>query len=178
MNRKIGLAALAVVTSLLLQGTVWAGSTPDENTRPPLQILNKTELKVVIQVNDAGVMPMNGISKQVMAAKNLHDQYASLGMKPGKDYEIAMVFRAAGSQFLLNDDAYDGKAKGPHQKGNPSRAMIEALQKDGVKMYECGVAMRLMGYQTTDIMPFARIVASGIGAVIDLEKSGYLEITP
>jgi intracellular sulfur oxidation DsrE/DsrF family protein len=178
MNRKIGLATFAVVATLLLQGTAWGVSASDESTQSPLQILNKTGIKVVIQVNDAGVIPMNGISKQLMAAKNLHDQYESLGMKNGKDYEIAMVFRAAGSQFLLKDDAYDEKAKGQHPKGNPNRAIIEALQKDGVKMYECGVAMQMLGYETSDLLPVARIVTSGIAAIIDFEKSGFQEITP
>ena len=176
MRSKLGLAALAVVA--LLQVSVHAETVSDENTQPPLQIAHKTGIKVVIQVNDAGVMPMNGISKQVMAAKNLHDQYVTLGMKSGQDYDIVMVFRASGSQFLLTDGAYDEKAKVPHKNGNPNRAIIEALQKDGVKMYECGVAMHLMGFKPADIMPFARVVTSGIGAIIDLEQSGYLAITP
>lgn len=178
MSKKMGLVALAVAASLSLQGVAWAEAAVNENTLPPLQIVNKTGVKVVVQVNDAAVIPMNGISKQVMGAKMLHDQYASLGMKSGKDYEIVMVFRAAGSQFLLNDDAYDEKAKGQHPKGNPNRAMIEAMQKDGVKMYECAVAMKMQGYENTDLLPFARIVASGMGAIVDLEKSGYLEVTP
>ena len=172
MRIKSALAALAVFS--LLQGSAWADT---ENTQPPLQIAHRTGIKVVIQVNDASVMPMNGISKQVMAAKNLHDQYAALGMKPGQDYEIVMVFRAAGSRFLLTDEAYEAKARA-HEKVNPSLAIIEALQKDGVKMYECGIAMKMMGYQPGDIMPFARVVASGIGAIVDFEQSGYSEITP
>ena len=174
MRSKLALATLALAA--LMQGSAWADTA--ENIQPPLQIAHKTGIKVVIQVNDAAVMPMNGISKQVMAAKNLYDQYAALGMKSGQDYEIVMVFRAAGSQFLLTDDAFDAKAKGPHEKGNPNRAIIEALQKNGVKMYECGVAMKMMGFQPADIMPFARVVASGIGAIIDFEQSGYLAITP
>lgn len=178
MNKKKWLATFVVIATFLLQGTAWAESTLDENTQPPLQITNKTGIKVVIQVNDAAVIPMNGISKQLMAAKNLHDQYASLGMKSGKDYEIVMVFRAAGSQFLLKDDAYDEKAKGQHQKGNPNRVIIEAMHKDGVKMYECGVAMQMLGYEITDLLPVARIVTSGIAAIIDFEKSGFQEITP
>ncbi len=32
-------------------------------------------------------------------------------MKPGKDYEIAVVFRAKGSRFLLGDEAYDLRAR-------------------------------------------------------------------
>ena len=65
----------------------------------------------------------NGISKQVMAVKNLYDQYTALGMKPGKDYEIVMVFRGDGAQFLLTDEAYNLKVKQTHsqeqsQQGN------------------------------------------------------------
>ena len=148
-----------------------------EISKPPMQIVSQSGLKVVIQVNYADTVG-NGISKQVMAAKNLLDQYEALGMKPAKDYEIAMVFRADGAQFLLTDEAYDQKVTQPHGKGNPNRPMIEALTKGGVKMYECGVAMRLKGYLPQDILPNSRIVVSGIGALVDFEKSGYVAITP
>ena len=158
-----------------VQHDTWAETI--ENTKPPLQIVNQTGIKVVVQINYTDTMP-NGISKQVMAVKNLYDQYTDLGMKPGKDYEIVMVFRADGAQFLLTDEAYDLKVKKPHPKGNPNKAMIEAMHKGGVRMYECHVAMKLKGYKPEDIFPFSRIVVSGIGAIVDFEKSGYLQITP
>lgn len=148
-----------------------------EISEPPLQISNRTGIRLVVQVNSNATMP-NGISKQVMAVKNLYDQYTSLGMKPGVDYKILMVFRAAGAQFLLNDKAYDLKVKKPHPKGNPSKAIIEELHRHGIKMYECSVAMRMKGYKPADIFPFARRVVTGIGAVVDFEKSGYTLITP
>lgn len=147
------------------------------NTKPPLQIVNQTGLKVVVQVNSSDTVP-NGVAKQVLAAKNLYDQYTALGMKPGKDYEIVMVFRADGSQFLLTDETYDQKVKQPHPKGNPNRAILDVLSKAGVTMDECSVAMKLKGYSAQDILPYSQIVASGIGAIVDLEKSGYLPITP
>ncbi|MFA5974013.1 MAG: DsrE family protein [Lentimicrobiaceae bacterium] len=148
-----------------------------ENTKPPLEISNRTGIKIVVQVNNYGTMP-NGINKQVMATKNLYDQYSALGMKPGVDYEIVMVFRADGAQFLLTDEAYNVKVKESHPKGNPSKALIEEMQQGGVKMYECHVAMTLKGYKPEDIFAFSRVVTSGIGAVVDFEKSGYLSITP
>jgi intracellular sulfur oxidation DsrE/DsrF family protein len=173
------LFGLAVV---LLQGVssiayAQTGDGMAENTKPPLQIVNQTGLKVLVQVNYADTIP-NGISKQVLAAKNLYDQYAALGMKSGKDYEIAMVFRADGAQSLLTDDAYDAKVKQPHPKGNPNKAILDLLTKDGVKMYECAVAMKLKGYKSEDLLPYSRVVVSGIGAMVDFEKSGYLSITP
>ncbi len=148
------------------------------NTEPPLQIVNQTGLKVVVQVNHDDVIQRNGISKQIFGTKNLVDQYAALGMKPGKDYDIVMVFRADGAQFLLTDDAYDAKVKGSHPKGNPNRKLLMAMKQAGVKMYECSVAMKLKGYTPEDLLPFARRVVSGIGAVVDFEKSGYILITP
>jgi len=184
MNRTMGFLAIAALGmfGLFLQGVPPAAyaQTSDaiaENAKPPLQIVNRTGIKAVVQVNSFDTIP-NGIGKQVLAVKNLHDQYAALGMTPGKDYEIVMVFRGEGARFLLTDDAYDAKVKQPHPKGNPSRALIEALHQGGVKMYECGVAMSMLGYESKDILPFSRIVVSGIGAIIDFEKSGYLPITP
>jgi len=154
-----------------------AGTDMAENAKPPLQIVNQTGLKVVVQINSADTLP-NGVSKQVLGAKNLFDQYTALGMKSGQDFEIALVFRGDGAQFALTDDAYDEKVKQAHPKGNPSRMLIEAMSKGGVKIFECAVAMRLKGYEPADIMPFSRIVTSGIGAIVDFEKSGYLSITP
>lgn len=183
-SRRNASLALAIAGFLVvsLAGTcsaAFAGTGDDlaENAKPPLQIVNRTGLKVVVQVNHSDTMP-NGIGKQVMATKNLLDQYAALGMKPGKDYQIVMVFRADGAQFLLTDPAYELKVKQPHPQGNPNKAILEALQARGVTMFECGVAMRLKGYAHQDLLPFSRIVVSGIGAVVDFEKSGYLPVTP
>ena len=133
MKRKMSFFAIVAFgfLALLLPGTQTAvraelGVVTAENTKPALQITNQTGIKVIAHINYADTIP-NGISKQVMAVKNLYDQYTALGMKPGKDYEIVMVFRADGAQFLLTDEAYDLKVKQPHPKGNPNRAMIEAL---------------------------------------------------
>lgn len=183
MNRKTNFWATVLGLSVLLltgfQHVAWAETNGVEakNTKPPLQIVNQTGIKVVVQVNYSDTVP-NGISKQVMAVKNLYDQYTALGMKSGKDYEIVMVFRADGAQCLLTDEPYDLKVKQPHPKGNPNKAMIEDMHKGGVKMYECHVAMKMKGYKPEDIFSFSRIVVSGIGAVVDFEKSGYMEITP
>jgi hypothetical protein len=35
-----------------------------------------------------------------------------------------------------------------------------------------------IGYKAEEIFPFNRIMVSGIGAVVDFEKFGYMEITP
>ena len=184
MIKKVSTVSLAIAGILVLSlngmsSSAFAETTVNfsENTKPPLQIVNQSELKVAVQVNYADTVP-NGISKQVLATKNLYDQYEAIGMKPGKDYEIVMVFRGDGAQFLLSDEAYDLKVKQPHPKGNPNRAILDEMSKGGVKMYECGVAMRLKGYAPQDILPYGRIVVSGIGAMVDFEKSGYLSITP
>ena len=184
MIKKISTGAIAIAGILLLSSIGMSSSafaettfSLAENTKPPLQIINQSGLKVAVQVNYADTVP-NGISKQVLAAKILYDQYTAIGMKPGKDYEIVMVFRGDGAQFLLTDEAYDQKVKQPHPKGNPNRALLDEMSNGGVKMYECGVAMRLKGYAPQDILPYGRIVVSGIGAMVDFEKSGYLSITP
>jgi intracellular sulfur oxidation DsrE/DsrF family protein len=176
---KMALAGLLVMSLSGLAATAFAetSASPAENTKPPLQIVNQKDLKVVVQVNYSDTVG-NGLSKQVLATKNLYDQYTALGMKAGKDYEIVMVFRADGAQFLLTDAAYDKKVKQPHAKGNPNRAILDELSNAGVKMHECGVAMRLKGYTPQDILPYSRIVASGIGAMVDFQKSGYIAITP
>lgn len=184
MKRKMGLAVTAAIAVFglslqMISPASWAqsGAGEAENTKPPLQITHQTAIKVVVQVNYSDTIP-NGISKQVLAVKNLYDQYTRLGMKAGKDYDVVMVFRADGAQFLLNDEAYDAKVKQPHPKGNPNRTLLEALHAGGVTMYQCNVAMKMKGYEPEEILPFSRLVVSGMGALVDLEKSGYLPITP
>lgn len=184
MKRKIGCVTTAAIVTLgfVLQvfspaALAQSASSVAENSKPPLQITHQTAVKVVVQINYSDTIP-NGISKQVLAVKNLHDQYSRLGMKAGKDYDIVMVFRADGAQFLLDDAAYDAKVKQPHPKGNPNRALLEALHNGGVTMYQCNVAMKLKGYEPEELLPFSRLVESGMGALVDLEKSGYLPITP
>ncbi len=178
MNRNFVRTVFAALTLVLLQGlAVTAFAEAGENTKPPLQIVHQTGLKVLIQVNYDSTMP-NGVGKQVLAAKNLYDQYSALGMQARKDYEIAMVFRADGAQFLLADDAYDAKVKQAHPKGNPNKAILDALNQGGVKMYECAVAMRMKGYKPEELLPYSRVVVSGMGAIVDFEKSGYLPVTP
>ncbi len=181
-SKKRLLRLVLVIATLVIHSfplPAYADDSPvtAENTKTPLQIESRTGIKVALQVNSADTIP-NGISKQVLAAKNLYDQYAALGMTSGKDYEIAMVFRGDGVQFLLTDDAYDAKVKQPHPKGNPNKAILDALIKGGIKMYECGVAMKLKAYASEDILPYSRIVVSGIGTLVDFEKLGYLAITP
>jgi intracellular sulfur oxidation DsrE/DsrF family protein len=56
--------------------------------------------------------------------------------------------------------------------------MNEDVHKGSVKMYECHVDMQLKVYKPEDIFPFSRVVVSGIGAVVDFEKYGYMERTP
>ena len=99
MIKKISKVSIAIAGILVLSlngmsPSAFAETTLSlaENTKPPLQIVNQSELKVAVQVNYADTIP-NGISKQVLAAKNLYDQYTAIGLKPGKDYEIVMVFR-------------------------------------------------------------------------------------
>lgn len=150
---------------------------PAENLKTPLQIVNRTGIKVVVQVNNADTTP-NGIGKQLLGIKNLLDQYKTLGMKGGKDFEISVIFRGDGAQFLLTDEAYDVKVKEPHSKGNPNRQLIEEFHQGGIQMFECQVTMRSKGYDANDILPFSRIVVSGVGALVDFQKAGYLPLTP
>jgi intracellular sulfur oxidation DsrE/DsrF family protein len=184
MTKNLLCAARLIAACALLSWQALAtpafAQTPDgaaPNSLPPLQIAHQSGLKVVVQVNEDSTIP-NGIAKQVLAAKNLLDQYRAIGMKPGQDFEIAMVFRGDGAQFLLTDAAYDEKVAQPHGEGNPSQKLLDALAQGGVKFYECGVAMRMKGYVPKDIRPDGRMVVSGIGALVDFQKSGYVEVTP
>jgi intracellular sulfur oxidation DsrE/DsrF family protein len=174
LKRTIIYGCFALLTANVLQA---AEIETTKNAESPLQISRRTAIKEVIQINSADTVPM-GYSKQLLGVRNLIDQYASLGMKPGKDYDVVIVFRAAGAQFLLNDGAYDQKVKQPHAQGNPNREMLEALSKAGVKMYECHQTMKALGYEAKDLLPFSTIVVTGIGTIVDLEHSGYMEITP
>jgi intracellular sulfur oxidation DsrE/DsrF family protein len=36
----------------------------------------------------------------------------------------------------------------------------------------------MKGYSAQDLLPYSQVVVSGIGALVDFGKSGYLSITP
>ncbi len=95
-----------------------------------------------------------------MAVKNLYDQYTALGMKSGKDYEIIMVFRADGAQFLLTDKAYDLKVKQPHPKGNANKAMIEAMHA-GVPVI------------STQVRTFPELIVDGVNGFLVPTKNSH-----
>lgn len=69
------------------------------------------------------------------------------------------------------------KVKQPHPMGNPGRAPIKAPREYKVNIHQCNVIMKMLGHEPWDILPFSRIVAPGIGAIIDLEKSDYMPLT-
>lgn len=166
-----------VVAGSSLIGPARASAATPESALAPLEIKNRKDLKIVVQINSPSTIP-NGVGKQILAVKNLYDQYTAIGLKPGRDFDLVVVFRGGGAQFLLNDAAYDINIKEPHPAGNPNKIIIENLNAHGVKFYECGAAMKMMGYSPEDIFAFSRIVVTGIGAIIDFEKAGYLPITP
>ena len=181
-SQKNLVRGVLIVATLAIQGiplSVYADSSSPtvESKKAPLQIEARTGIKVVAQINSADTTP-KGISKQLLGVKNLLDQYTALGMIAGRDFDVAVVFRGDGAQFLLNDQAYYAKVKDAHSNGNPSRQMIEGLHQLGVKIFECQVTMKARGYDNEDLLPFSRVVVSGIGALVDFEKSGYLPINP
>lgn len=84
------------------------------------------------------------------------------------------IERRSASAGIASKTFAGTKSQFPHT----NRTLIEALHQGGVNMYECGVTMRKLGYEPKDILPVSRIVVSGMGALVDFEKSGYLPITP
>ncbi len=84
MKRKMIIVAMAVSGLLVFllmfaQTAVRAepGDVTKETTRLPLEIINQTGIKVVAQINYSDTMS-KGISKQVMAVRNLYDRYTAL----------------------------------------------------------------------------------------------------
>ena len=107
--------------------------------------------------------------------KIIDDYEITHGMKPGRDYEIAVIAHTAGGPLMISDTS----------KNKFAPRVTELLEK-GVKFYLCQNAVRAMvnngllpaGDTTANIVDGVEYVTAGLTAVADFQYQGYVYVQP
>lgn len=141
-------------------------------------LAKRQKIRVVAAWNNNDINSRNGIGQQVVNVNNMVNDYAKYGIEIGEDAKIVAIGYGAGARWLLSDAAYVEKVDPSATNGNPSRATVESLLGQGVRILMCQNTMRGAGYDIADLIPGVGMVPAGVTAVIDYEKRRYSYIAP
>jgi intracellular sulfur oxidation DsrE/DsrF family protein len=96
--------------------------------------------------------------------------------KSGIEWSIAGVFQGPTGYMLLNDETYN---KVRHVKtGNPQKAEITELIKDGVMIEECGVTAKGNRWTNANFLPGVKVNTGANFRLVDLMQQGYVMLQP
>lgn len=140
----------------------------------------RSNVKLVVQANQFCMDNLsNADCTRAYALLNLtkmiEDYEITHGMKPGRDYKMAVIAHTKGGPLMLKDETK-----------NQFRSQVETLLKQGVKFYLCQNATRSMinrgllpaGDATANIIDGVEYVTAGITAVVDFQYQGYVYVQP
>jgi intracellular sulfur oxidation DsrE/DsrF family protein len=108
----------------------------------------------------------DGLS-EIARSLNLHN---AAGIPTANIHAVVIVFRQ-GLNVLLKEEKYMEKYKSP----NPNIALIEELQKAGVKFITCGQSMMRIGIKKEDMISNVKVSLSARTAMSYYETSGYMQ---
>ena len=109
--------------------------------------------------------PNDGLS-EIARAINLH---AAAGIPNANIHAVVIVFRQ-GLNILLKDEKYLEKYK----SSNPNKALIEEMQKAGVRFITCGQSMIRIGIKKEDMISNVKVSLSARTAMSYYETTGYV----
>lgn len=168
--------------------------------RPPLTAEQKASLvfPVIKGTEDAGVLPVKEVdftidpkqkykvlldvtvwSSDSLAAVKIHPGLAEVGRQynlhvyagvPEKNISMVAVFHGPGLRALLNNAAYKRATK---KDVNPNIALVEELQKAGIKLIACGQALNRRGFEKKDLLPGVLLAVSAKTTSSYFQAQGY-----
>lgn len=94
----------------------------------------------------------------------------------GTKGRIIGIFQGKAAYMTLNDKAYNADRK--VSTGNPYKAMIAGLMKQGVQIEECAVSMKGHHWGNADLLPGVKVNAGALARLIELQQEGYVQIQP
>jgi intracellular sulfur oxidation DsrE/DsrF family protein len=166
---------VGLVTGMTLDQEFGPGSAEITNC-----LEQRKEVKLVIQANQ---FCMDNVSNAectrpyalLNLTKMIEDFEITHGMKPGRDYEMAVIAHTKGGPLMLKDES-----------NNQFKNKVEALMQQGIKFYLCQNATRSMinkgllpaGNATANIIDGVEYVTAGITAVTDFQYQGYVYVQP
>lgn len=102
----------------------------------------------------------------------LANRFAEQGTKGG----IVSVFHGDAAYFTLRDSAYNVYRS--VITGNPYKALIAELMKQGVEVEECAVSMQAHNWGNEDLLPGVKVNTGALIRLVQLTQDGYTQIQP
>jgi intracellular sulfur oxidation DsrE/DsrF family protein len=90
--------------------------------------------------------------------------------------QIVGLFHGDAAYLTLNDGAYN--AYRSVSTGNPYKALIAELLKQGVQVEECAVSMKAHNWGNEDLLPGIKVNTGAVIRLIQLTQEGYAQIQP
>jgi intracellular sulfur oxidation DsrE/DsrF family protein len=134
---------------------------------------HNTPVKAIFSILNFPANP-NLIPPGLRLVAHIVNLYRVAGVNP-KDVHLDVVFHGNGTPAAFDNQAYSHHLSKPDLKvtRNPNIPLIRELQKDGVKMFVCGQAMRVLHYKRKDILPGIKEVYSGLTFIINRQNHHY-----
>jgi intracellular sulfur oxidation DsrE/DsrF family protein len=92
------------------------------------------------------------------------------------EWSLAGIFHGAAGYMLLNDEAYNMNRR--TKTGNPFKATIEQLLKEGVLIEECGVTMKANNWTDINLLPGVKVNSGANFRIVELVQQGYVMLQP
>jgi intracellular sulfur oxidation DsrE/DsrF family protein len=115
----------------------------------------------------SGDMPV-GIKYMHLLANRFSEQHMS--------GQIIGIFHGDAAYMTLNDKAYN--AYRGVSTGNPYKALIAGLLKQGVQVEECAVSMGAHNWVNEDLLPGVKVNTGAVIRLVQLMQEGYAQLQP
>ncbi|HAR38095.1 MAG TPA: hypothetical protein DCS09_05690 [Porphyromonadaceae bacterium] len=186
--------SMLVTVFVLALSTAWAHAGARSNTTCPVNYITgiqwddefgygaseltrclerRHNLKVVVQINQLYNTGSTTQSYGIGNINNILNDYEITHGLQDRDYELVVVIHGAGGPMVLNNNALE-----PNEIVNPFQSQIEALISKGVKVYICHNTARNLNLKVPQLIPGVGFVPSGVSAIIDFQKLGYVYLQP
>jgi intracellular sulfur oxidation DsrE/DsrF family protein len=96
--------------------------------------------------------------------------------KQGTEWRVVLIFHGPAGYMMLADATYDRVRK--TATGNPYRAVVARLQKEGVTFEECGETAAEAGWTNADMLPGVAVNSGANFRIVELVQQGFVQIQP
>jgi intracellular sulfur oxidation DsrE/DsrF family protein len=153
----------------VIKGSKECGVLPVKD--PDFKLDPKQQYKVLLDVTVwssdslAAIKTHPGL-EEIGRELNLH----VYGGVPKKNLHFVAVFHGPALRALLNNATYKKATK---KEVNPNIALVEELQKAGVRFIACGQALARRGFEKSDLLPGVELAVSAKTTSSYFQNQGY-----
>ncbi|QWR77304.1 DsrE family protein [Candidatus Magnetomonas plexicatena] len=171
LPKKIIVTLCTILFSVLPATIAMPTSYPPSTDNIRIDIpVKQVDSKVVVNIgNDimSGDLPL-GIKYMTRIVKRFIDKNVN--------WKLSGVFYEKAGYMLLKDDIYNTKRQ--VSTGNPYKALILNLIKEGVSIEICALTMKAAGYTNNNLIEGVKVIDSAELRIIQLVQEHYIQIVP